>query len=109
MKSHYNSSITEGVIWKQLLIFFVPFCLVPCSNSCITWLTLWWWDALGQRGAGSGGLDFKFYQFAGEFFLSARRPARLSSYRNFMARVMIYRSRAPYTRAWRCRWPVASL
>ena len=27
MKSHYNSSITEGVIWKQLLIFFVPILL----------------------------------------------------------------------------------
>ena len=27
MKSRYNSSITEGVIWKQLLLFFVPILL----------------------------------------------------------------------------------
>ena len=31
-----QNSITEGVIWKNLLAFFFPSCSEPSSSSCIT-------------------------------------------------------------------------
>lgn len=45
----FTNGITEGVIWRQLLLFFFPILLGTFFSSCITRWTPWWWAGLWAK------------------------------------------------------------
>lgn len=107
-EKNLQNAMTEGVIWKQLLLFFFPIVLgtffqqLYNTADAIIVGKFVGKEALAAVGGTTGTLSICWSAFS-----SACLPARRSLFRSFSARAGRTTCPARCTRRWRWRWPAA--